>query len=197
MTNFLTGTCELRPGLYDRIRYFIENTGSTHESKFRMYHTAKDRDQALAGFLSGARWTHRPENDEEQGLPHPSGWGMSDYENFKYDKEEEPMSEFKAGARVKVEFEGEVTFDHSSVRGNMKVKSGDEFAWVKPERVTKLAPALPTKLGAVIESRGYRFMLTKGGWRADVDQDWLWNDNTSFSSTDYAKNFTVLLEGKD
>lgn len=106
------------------------------------------------------------------------------------------MSEFKVGDRVKVEFEG-VIID-TDPDGTYRVDTPGhpvEWAWVIPENMTKIETPLPTKLGTVIESNRNRFMLTRGGWRADSDTDWLWNP-AELQASMYGQNFTVLLEGK-
>lgn len=104
------------------------------------------------------------------------------------------MTEFKVGDRVKVEFEA--TIDSVTAKSVLMTSTDNHTqAWMLRENLTKLAPALPTKIGSVIDSHGYRFMLSAYGWRSDADKTWIWSD-AEFRGSMYAKEFTVVLEGK-
>lgn len=112
-----------------------------------------------------------------------------------YTIEEENMSEFKVGDRVKVEFEGEVMMAREAWVEVKSDKSKDTVdVYFEDAHVTKVAPKLPTKVGSVVDSCGYRFILTDRGWHATSDVRPY--GSGVFESSIYAKDFTVVLEGK-
>lgn len=106
------------------------------------------------------------------------------------------MSEdFKVGDRVKVEFEAEITDHDDDGTWRIQPEPADyrEIVYISPERMTKLGPPLPTKVGTVIDSNRFRFILTRNGWHATVDHSPY--QPGEFEESIYAKNFTVVLEG--
>jgi hypothetical protein len=102
------------------------------------------------------------------------------------------MTEFKVGDRVKVEFEGHMK-DTEFNNTRILVDDGFSGTWVLRESATKLAPELPTKEGTVIDSHGYRFILTTRGWHPTTDKDPY--PMEAFKASMYARDFTVVLEG--
>jgi hypothetical protein len=167
-------------------RWFILD--SEQPSRVAVYYSESNRDSA---------WNNgNPAPLSVSGALSPKSWYNIE--------EEEPVSEFKVGDRVKVEYEGYVKYKSPS-GGLDLVNSPDDIdsdihiasVIIRPKAtatVTQLAPPLPTKLGSVIDSHGFRFMLTRGGWHTTTDQKPY--RRGEFEKSMYAQNFTVVLEGK-
>lgn len=110
------------------------------------------------------------------------------------------MSDFKAGDRVKVEFEG-VVRTSESYGSRVLVSDSATGTWVLSESLTKIAPPLPTKVGSVVDVQNTgctRWVLTRQGWHHVRD-----SAETHYSAEEFeqwmrnvsAGDWSVALEG--
>lgn len=88
------------------------------------------------------------------------------------------MTDFKAGDRVKVEFEGTIYRTPPS-KSYYEIRDGNAlgFVWVvPPESLSLVPPALPTTPGSVVVykngmTKTHYFLLDSGKWRTDWSGD--------------------------
>ena len=115
--------------------------------------------------------------------------------------------DYKIGDRVKVEFEGTVTdvYDDGDEGDTVGVETdAGRYHLVNPVLVTKIKPALPTKVGSVIRitewcdcKESWTALLTETGWRVSVDSE---SENSDYRPGDMANmttGFEVIYEPEE
>jgi hypothetical protein len=103
------------------------------------------------------------------------------------------MTVFKKGDKAILTIEVEVV-NGPDGDGKVKVATGDRVVagYVKPEHLTKIKPALPTKIGAVIRDQD------GGLWVLSADGFWTHGTGWGEYPQDMANwDFEVLSEGVD